>query len=158
MSSPTASDVKQKLPEYGWKFGNQLSGPLCHVPQSKVHAEISGTKLMESLLPLPFHWEKYARGEKWGEGMRILFGWETKRQTKGDEADSLWRRLLYCKIGAACVCLSLGAKGKKKKIYWDVFTYINIKTQTVNSLRPFSLKQTCKLNQIVHLDKLMKCS
>lgn len=74
MSSPTASDVKQKLAEYGWKFGNQLLGPLCHVPQSKVHAEISRTKLMESLLPLPFHWEKYARGEKWGEGMRILFG------------------------------------------------------------------------------------
>lgn len=74
MSSPTALDVKQKLPEYGWKFGNQLLGSLCHVPQSKVHAEISRTKLMESPLPLTFHWEKYARGEKWGEGMRILFG------------------------------------------------------------------------------------
>lgn len=74
MSSPTASDVKQKLPGRGQKFGNQLLGPLCHEPQSKVHAEISRTKLMESLLPLPFHWEKYVRGEKWGEGMRILFG------------------------------------------------------------------------------------
>lgn len=55
---------------------------------------------------VPFPLEKSGHGEKQGEGIWILFGWETKRQTKEDEADSLWRRLLYCKIGAASASLS----------------------------------------------------
>lgn len=55
-----------------------------------------------SSLPLcRFTGTKYACREKWGEGMWILLGGETKQQTKEDEADSLWRRLLYCKIAAA---------------------------------------------------------
>lgn len=61
---------------------------------------------------LPFPFEKMGHGEKQGEGMWILFGWETKRQTKEAEADSLWRRLFYCKIGVASASLS------KKKEKW----------------------------------------
>lgn len=67
---------------------------------------------------LPFPLEKPGHGEKQGEGMWILFGWETKRQTKEDEADSLWRRLLYCKLGAASVSPS-----KEKMIYGVICTH-----------------------------------
>lgn len=85
---------------------------------------------------------KQARWDKWEEGMWILFGWETKQQTKEDEADSLSRRLLYCKIAAATP-----SERRKKKIYKDGFTYTNIEKQkqTVYSLQPLSLQKNLQI-------------
>lgn len=88
-------------------LGPVLGAIMSCIAQSQVHAEFLRTKLMEFLLLCFFFpLEKSGHGEKQEEGMWILFGWETKRQTKEDEADSLWRRLLYCRIGAASASLS----------------------------------------------------
>lgn len=147
----TASGVIQNLLDYDWKLATSCWGAVLScatVKSSWRDFENKANGIPASSLPLCcFTGRKYARREKWGEGMWILFGGETKQQTKEDEADSPWRRLLYCKIAAA------SPSERKKKIYKDAFTYINIKKQTVNSPQPPSLQKTCKSRWIVHFYK-----
>lgn len=80
--------VRGKIKAVEKCIGNwgQFSGPLCHVQHTVTSSrwvfENKANGIPASLLffsPL----EKSGHGEKQGEGMWILFGWETKRQTKG---------------------------------------------------------------------------
>lgn len=88
-----AAGVIQNLTDYGRRPETRCWGPAmsCAIVKSSwgdLASKANGIPACS--LPLCcFTGSKYACRKKWGEGMWILFGRETKQQTKGAEADSL---------------------------------------------------------------------
>lgn len=100
-----------------------------------------------------------------GEVCAVRNGEKARESSLAEKQSGRQRKMRLTASGEDCYTVRSGlhlrvslSERRGGGIYRDAFTYINMKTQTVNSLQPFSLKQTCKLNQIVHLYKLIKCS
>lgn len=104
--------VRGKIKAVEKCIGNwgQFSGPLCHVQHTVTSSrwvfENKANGIPASLLFFFLLWRSQGTGRNKEKACESSLAEKQSGRQREDEADSLWRRLLYCKIRASSASLS----------------------------------------------------